>query len=121
MRDWNFPSGNWQKLSTSSVTDIRRARLRELIRNAGFVSIPDLRDSLGVSESTIRRDLDFLESEGDAQRTHGGVFFTGQAASMRLFADRRDESWDRKRVVALAASELIDDHDTLLLDGGSTT
>ena len=94
--------------------------MRELIRNQGFVSIPDLRSALEVSESTIRRDLDWLESEGEARRTHGGVFFTGGAASMRHFEDRRDGQWERKRQVAVAASRLIDDHDTLLLDGGST-
>ncbi len=43
----------------------------------GFVSIPDLRTALDVSESTIRRDLDALEETGEAQRTHGGVFLYG--------------------------------------------
>lgn len=102
-------------------TDQRRSKLRELIRSQGFVSIPDLRAALEVSESTIRRDLDYLESEGEAQRTHGGVFFTGPTASLRLFEDRRAGSWDRKRQVAVAACRLIENHDTLLLDGGSTT
>ncbi len=103
------------------MTDSRRARLRELIRSQGFVSIPDLRSALDVSESTIRRDLDWLVSEGEAQRTHGGVFYTGGGASLSLFEDRRAGHWEGKRQVAVAASRLIDDHDTLLLDGGSTT
>lgn len=116
-----FLSVWWLKLSNGGVTDERRARLRELIRSQGFVSLPDLRSALDVSESTIRRDLDYLVSEGEAQRTHGGVFFTGGAASLRLFQDRRAEHWDGKRQVAVAASGLIENHDTLLLDGGSTT
>jgi DeoR/GlpR family transcriptional regulator of sugar metabolism len=95
--------------------------LRELIRSQGFVSIPDLRSALDVSESTIRRDLDWLVAEGEAQRTHGGVFYTGGGASLRLFEDRRAGHWEGKRQVAVVASRLIDDHDTLLLDGGSTT
>lgn len=107
-------------MSTVSVTEQRRARLCELIRTEGFVSIPDLRMALEVSESTVRRDLDYLEAEGEVRRTHGGVFFTGNAASMRHFQDRRDAEWERKRQVAIAASELIEDHDTLLIDGGST-
>ena len=73
-----------------------------------------------MSESTIRRDLDQLEHEGEVRRTHGGVFFTGNASSMQHFSDRRDEQWERKRQVAVAASKLIEDHETLLLDGGST-
>jgi DeoR family transcriptional regulator, fructose operon transcriptional repressor len=92
-----------------------------LIRSQGFVSIPDLRSSLRVSESTIRRDLDFLESEGEAQRTHGGVFSTGPTASLRLFETRRAGQWELKRQIAVAASQLIEDQDTILLDGGSTT
>ena len=108
-------------LSTSSVTELRRAKLRELIRSQGFVSIPDLRTALEVSESTIRRDLDYLEAEGEAQRTHGGVFATGPTASLKLFEHRRAEQWDRKRQIAVAASRLIEDHDTILLDGGSST
>lgn len=108
-------------MSTASVTDQRRSQLREIVRSEGFVSIPDLRSALDVSESTIRRDLDQLESEGEVRRTHGGVFFTGQAASQRLFENRRAGQWDRKRQVAVAASQLIENRDTLLLDGGSTT
>lgn len=108
-------------MSSIGATETRRARLRELIRSQGFVSIPDLRAALDVSESTIRRDLDHLESEGEAQRTHGGVFSTGPTASLRQFADRRAGQWDRKRQIAVAASRLIENHDTLLLDGGSTT
>lgn len=114
-------SGKGGDLSSGPTTESRRAKLRELIRGQGFVSIPDLRAALDVSESTIRRDLDYLESEGEAQRTHGGVFSTGPTASLRLFEDRRAGQWDRKRQIAIAASHLVEDHDTILLDGGSTT
>ncbi len=103
------------------MTEARRTKLRELIRSQGFVSIPELRSALDVSESTIRRDLDSLVAEGEVQRTHGGVFYTGGGASLSLFEDRRAGHWDGKRQVAVAASQLIEDHDTLLLDGGSTT
>lgn len=108
-------------MSNVSTTEERRSRLLELIRNRGFVSLPDLRDLLAVSESTIRRDLDVLEELGEARRTHGGVFFTGASAGVKVFADRRDEQWDMKRRIAGKASEMIQDHDTVLLDGGSTT
>ncbi len=108
-------------MSNGQASDQRRAKLRELIRGQGFVSIPDLRSALDVSESTIRRDLDYLESDGEVQRTHGGVFFTGGAASLRLFENRRSSQWEKKRQIAIEASRLIENHDTVLLDGGSTT
>lgn len=108
-------------MSTGGFAELRRAKLKELIRSQGFVSMPDLRAALEVSESTIRRDLDHLEAEGEAQRTHGGVFSTGPTASLKLFENRKTDQWDKKRQVAIAASRLVEDHDTVLLDGGSTT
>ncbi len=110
-----------KSVSNGASTDQRRVRLKELIRKQGFASIPDLRSALEVSESTIRRDLDFLEETGEAQRTHGGVFYTGPTAAAGIFEDRRVGQWEKKRQVAVAASRMIDDHDTVLLDGGSTT
>lgn len=108
-------------MSSAISTEQRRLKLLELIRMQGFVSIPDLRTALDVSESTIRRDLDALEETGEAQRTHGGVFFTGPTASLKLFEHKRAGQWDKKRQIAIAASRLIESYDTVLLDGGSTT
>jgi DeoR/GlpR family transcriptional regulator of sugar metabolism len=104
-----------------SATEIRRSKLRELIRSRGFVSIPDLREAIPASESTIRRDLDHLEEQGEAKRTHGGVFCTGSGIGLPMFQDRRAGHWERKRRIAETAANLIEDRDTLLLDGGSTT
>jgi DeoR/GlpR family transcriptional regulator of sugar metabolism len=110
-----------ETVSGGLSSEQRRGKLLELIRREGFVSLPDLRAALEVSESTIRRDLDALEETGEAQRTHGGVFFTGPTASLRLFEHKRAEHWDKKRQIAIAASRLIEAHDTVLMDGGSTT
>ena len=101
-------------------SDGRRARLRKLVRNSGFAPLGELADELGVSESTIRRDLEHLEHSGDLRRTHGGVFWTGETSTVRAFADRNDTSWSIKASVGRAAAKLIEEHDTILLDAGST-
>ena len=105
----------------SSLADDRRSRLLEVIRQRGFASLPALAEELAVSESTVRRDLDFLEESGVAQRTHGGVFYTGPSPKLAHFDQRQSLNWDKKRQIAVLASRLIDDNDTILLDGGSTT
>jgi DeoR/GlpR family transcriptional regulator of sugar metabolism len=102
-------------------TEERRSKLVELIRQRGFASLPALAEELAVSESTVRRDLDFLEESGVAQRTHGGVFYTGPSPKLAHFDQRQSLNWDKKRQIAVAASRLIDDNETVLLDGGSTT
>ncbi len=105
----------------TAFADDRRNRLLELIRQRGFASLPALAQELEVSESTVRRDLDFLEESGLAQRTHGGVFYTGPSPKLAHFDQRQSFNWDKKRRIAVSASRLIDDNDTILLDGGSTT
>jgi DeoR/GlpR family transcriptional regulator of sugar metabolism len=95
--------------------------LLELVRTRGFAALPDLADELAVSESTVRRDLDYLEESGAAKRTHGGVFYTGSSPKLPHFDERQPAQWDKKRAIAARAAQLIQDGDTLLLDGGTTT
>jgi DeoR/GlpR family transcriptional regulator of sugar metabolism len=83
--------------------------------------LPELVEELRVSESTIRRDLDYLEETGTARRTHGGVFYAGPSPRLPHFDEREPSQWDKKKLIAARAVELIEDGDTLLLDGGSTT
>lgn len=103
------------------LVEERRSRLLELVRTRGFAALPDLADALQVSESTVRRDLDYLEESGTAKRTHGGVFYTGASPKLPHFDERQPAQWDKKRMIAAKAAELIDDGDTVLLDGGTTT
>ena len=103
------------------LVEERRTQLLEFVRTRGFASLPELAEQLSVSESTVRRDLDFLEETGTAKRTHGGVFYTGPSPKLPLFDERQPAQWDRKQQIARRAVQLIEDGDTLLLDGGSTT
>lgn len=102
-------------------TEMRRDTLRQLVQQRGFASLGELATELEVSESTVRRDLEQLEQEGVARRTHGGAFWTGQSDTLPIFQTRRDDTWPAKAAIGAAAAELIEDHDTILLDGGSTT
>jgi len=99
----------------------RRDKLLSLIRTKRFVSLPELAEEFAVSESTIRRDLDKLELQGVARRIHGGVLYTGGSPKLPHFEAQPPEHWEKKRAIAAEAVKLIEDGDTILLDGGSTT
>jgi DeoR family transcriptional regulator, fructose operon transcriptional repressor len=103
------------------LVEERRNQLLEMVRSRGFASLPELAEVLRVSESTVRRDLDYLEEVGTARRTHGGVFYTGPSPKLPHFDERQPAQWDKKRMIAVEAVKRIDDGDTVLLDGGSTT
>jgi DeoR/GlpR family transcriptional regulator of sugar metabolism len=99
----------------------RRLQLLELVRARGFASYPELAEALAVSESTVRRDVEYLEERGSTSRIHGGVLYAGSSPKLPHFEAREPARWEPKRSVARRAAELIEDGDTLLLDGGSTT
>jgi DeoR family transcriptional regulator, fructose operon transcriptional repressor len=103
------------------LAEQRRSRLLELVRQRRFASLPELAEALDVSESTVRRDLEQLESQGCAQRIHGGVLYTGTSPMMPHFEEAQTHEWSLKKAVATKAAELIEERDTILLDGGSTT
>lgn len=103
------------------LAEERRNRILELVRIRGFASLPDLAGELKVSESTIRRDLELLEETGEARRTHGGVFYTGPSPKLPHFDTRQSHQWHKKRLIAQRAKDLIEDGDTVLFDGGTTT
>lgn len=103
------------------LAEQRRDHLLELVRVRRFATLPELAEQLAVSESTIRRDLDQFEEQGVARRIHGGVLYTGASPKLPHFDAQQPAEWAKKRAIAAAAARLIEDGDTILLDGGSTT
>ena len=84
----------------------RRSRLIDIIRLRGFAALDELVRELGVSESTVRRDLDALEEQGTARRTHGGVLYAGDLPRIAEFDEKQPANWEAKRAIAAAAAEI---------------
>ncbi len=103
------------------LAETRRQRLLELITRQGYATLEELVRLLGVSESTIRRDLEALDLAGSIKRTHGGAVYTGEVRSMPAFDERTGTAAVEKRAIGVAAAALVEDGETVLLDGGTTT
>ena len=85
------------------------------------MSLAELFQVLGVSESTIRRDLEALEDQGLIRRTHGGAVFVKDTSLHHLaFADREMTAVEEKRAIATGVAKLIPENQTVILDGGTT-
>jgi DeoR/GlpR family transcriptional regulator of sugar metabolism len=93
----------------------------EVVSRQGFATLDELSRVLGVSESTIRRDLEVLDLAGSVKRTHGGAVYAGEVRSMPPFDERTGTAAAEKRAIGQAAAALLQDGDTVLLDGGTTT
>jgi DeoR/GlpR family transcriptional regulator of sugar metabolism len=103
------------------LAEERRSRLLEMVRVRRFASLPELAGQLAVSESTVRRDVEYLEEQGSARRIHGGVLYAGSSPKLPHFEERQPAGWQLKQAVAREAVKLIDEGDAILLDGGSST
>src|SRR5688500_5480619 len=104
------------------IVEERRQKVIDLVSERGFVALGDLAKQLQTSESTIRRDLDYLDEHGFVKRTHGGAVFLGEtAAGLPALEERSQRELEEKRQIAQAAAARIKDGDAILLDGGTTT
>ena len=103
------------------LVEERRQRVLDLVTQRGFIALTDLAQTIDVSESTLRRDLDYWHRQGMLRRTHGGAIFVGDAATLPALEERSASQLDEKRAIARTAAARIQDGDTILLDGGTTT
>jgi len=101
------------------LLDERRENILKLVEKQGFVSLNTLVDQVGSSESTVRRDLDYLDGIGQIRRTRGGAAYVGDSIS--TFEERRTRALTQKRGIAAAAANLVEPGEAVLLDGGTTT
>lgn len=103
------------------LVEERRQRVLDLVSQRGFVGLVDLAQAMNVSESTLRRDLEFWHQQGALRRTHGGAIFVGDSATVSPHEERATRQLEEKRLIARAAAARLHDGDTVLLDGGTTT
>ena len=99
----------------------RRRLIVERLALDGFVSVADLSAELGVSDVTLRADLDGLARAGVLRRVHGGALPSSgsvREASVETTAAREA---DLKSRIGRRAAALVSDGDSILLDVGSTT
>lgn len=105
------------------LAEPRRQSILELIASRGYVTLTELIHALRVSESTVRRDLESLEQSGLVKRTHGGAVCSAdfRAMPMPALEDRAGTRAEEKRAIGRAAADLVEDGDSVILDGGTTT
>jgi DeoR/GlpR family transcriptional regulator of sugar metabolism len=99
----------------------RQLKIRQMFETRDFVDLETLCRELDASESSVRRDLDILEQDKALRRVYGGAVSV-QAPLSRAF-DYAVESVrlsDEKNRIAQLTVGLIEDGQTVILDGGST-
>jgi len=98
----------------------RRDAILAILAARESVRIGELRERIGVSEVTIRKDLTVLEERGHLRRTHGGAVSVERRETGRLLPARRLANTEAKRAIAARAAALISHGETVYLDSGTT-
>lgn len=98
-------------------------RVRTIIATLGVqdsVSVTELAAEHGVSEMTIRRDLDELAQQGVVRRVRGGAISLLLRGEEPPFRIREREAVEAKRRIGAEVASLVADGEAVLLDGGTT-
>lgn len=98
----------------------RRALIEERVLADGEIDFVTLAEEFGVSQMTIRRDVEMLEDRGVVRRVLGGAIAFGGKSTEPSFEARAAEAAESKRHIAKAAAELLRPSETVILDSGST-
>jgi len=99
----------------------RREAMLAAIRANEFLRVIELGERFGVSEVTVRADLDALAALGEVRRVHGGAMLISNPRAERSFEDQRTSHAEEKAAIARAAAALVSNGDVVALDVGTTT
>jgi DeoR family transcriptional regulator, fructose operon transcriptional repressor len=105
----------------SMMAEERRFRIREILSAHRTVSASELRQLLGVTAATVRRDLAELEKEGVLVRSHGGAVSRASSSNFQPSYEALGRSnRAEKQAIAREAERLILDGETVFLEGSTT-
>jgi DeoR family deoxyribose operon repressor len=105
----------------------RKNRIRnivDLFNQEVELSVKEIAELLHVSDMTVRRDLDALESQGVVRRTHGGAILLDPSAKGQdhyVIGEHTTKNVREKNLIGIRAASLVHPNETLYLDSGSTT
>lgn len=98
----------------------RHTKILDLLNLRGSIRVAELSQFFKVTEETIRRDLDFLESEGKLRRSHGGAVRVQEEQQEIHYGEREIQNVAEKMIIAQEAIKSIYPNDRILLDASST-
>jgi DeoR family transcriptional regulator of aga operon/DeoR family fructose operon transcriptional repressor len=111
------------KTNGKDFTEERQRKIIEHINRKGRVKVEELSSFFNVAGMTIRRDLLTLEKKGFLYRAHGGAVKREEKSiwQMSSIQTRLCQNTAEKERIALCVSQMIQDGESIMIDGGSTT
>jgi len=108
-------------MTDRSIPAQRRNDILFQLEKDQFVRSSTLSEILGVSEATVRRDLEIMEKEGVIERTHGGALLSHLMQSEPDFSTSKETFSYEKECIGAAAADRVESSDTIFMNFGTTT
>ena len=99
----------------------RLEAISQLLAENGSVDATRLSEQFNVTPKTIRKDLNQLESMGLLERVHGGAVLKNTGNGVFPIERRKLQNLAEKQRIGEAALSYVEEGDTIILDGGTTT
>lgn len=105
------------------LTEKRHEIIMQLLRKKGSITVNEIKEELGISESTIRRDLNTLDEEGKLIKVFGGAVSVdfNVSASEPTVSQKEEVNLKGKQCIGRYAASLIEPEDFVYIDAGTTT
>lgn len=104
------------------LIDERRQHILNRVQKEGRVLVGELSEDLQISQITIRKDLDYLQSKGLIQRSHGGALRVQSSALVDpTLQEKLRQHSEEKLQIAKRALTMIEEGQCIILDSGTTT
>lgn len=101
-------------------TERRRNEIISLLHAKGQVRVAELAERFGISDVSIRKDLEHLEMQGHLTRVHGGAVGLSKLYVNMDLTERYKTNAAAKKQLAKAVATLIEDNDTVMMNAGTT-
>ncbi len=101
------------------INDRRKYILDSMVRK-GYLKVAELSETLGVTQTTIRKDLTYLEKKGLLYRAYGSALPTAPQVQDIALDNKKLINYDEKQRIGAAAASMLEENDSVIISSGST-
>jgi len=103
------------------LNEERRQTILAIISQNKKIRVKQIARKFGISEVTIRKDLEALEKRGFLTRVHGGAILNNRSVPDLALTEKENINPEFKKRIGKKAADIIEEGNVIILDSGSTT
>lgn len=103
------------------ITERRHLKILKMLEEFEIIKLSEIIEETNTSESTVRRDLAYLESKGLLERVHGGAKRVTHKGEELSYNEKISKNVEDKVKIGKLAADLVEENDAIFIDAGTST